>query len=134
MNIVLDTNVLIAALIARGVCNEVVEHCFRQHHVMGSEFILGELRRHLVQKFKHTDAEANNACELFRAAMEIVPPAELESPVCRDPDDDLVLATAIAGEADCIITGDQDLLVLVRYRDIRIVRPADFSQLEAGDV
>jgi putative PIN family toxin of toxin-antitoxin system len=43
-----------------------------------------------------------------------VEPAAL-SPVCRDPEDDIVLATAIAGRADAIVTGDDDLLVLDRF-------------------
>ena len=40
MKIVLDTNVLIAAFIARGVCSDLLEHCARQHTLVTSEFIL----------------------------------------------------------------------------------------------
>ena len=43
MKIVLDTNVLVAALIAHGVCADLVEHCFLSHKVQASEAILGEL-------------------------------------------------------------------------------------------
>jgi predicted nucleic acid-binding protein len=46
-----------------------------------------------------------------------------------DPDDDWVLATAVAGEADVIVTGDKDLLVLKRYQGIPIVTPRGFLEL-----
>ncbi len=45
---------------------------------------------------------------------------------CRDPKDDIFLDSAIAGRADCIVTGDRDLLALDPFRDIRILRPAEF--------
>src|SRR3989304_6032650 len=46
--------------------------------------------------------------------------------VCRDPDDNVVIETALAGEADYIVTGDDDLLVLKRYESVRIVTPRVF--------
>ena len=45
---------------------------------------------------------------------------------CRDLDDDKLLETAMAGEADCLITGDRDLLVMSPFHDIPIITPADF--------
>lgn len=51
MKILLDTNVLIAALIARGVCHELLEHCARRHKLVTSDFILDEVRNKLIQKF-----------------------------------------------------------------------------------
>ena len=45
-------------------------------------------------------------------------------PVCRDPDDYAVLALALAAQADCIISGDNDLLALTHYQGIPIVAPA----------
>jgi uncharacterized protein len=41
--------------------------------------------------------------------------------VCRDPDDDHVIATVVAVRADTIVTGDKDLLSLGQYRSVRIV-------------
>jgi len=133
MKLVLDTNVLIAALIARGVCAELVEHCVFTHTIVGSEFILDELRGHLVGKFNYTDHDANEAIALLESQMEIVTPESLAEPVCRDPDDDQILATAIAGQAQCIVTGDKDLLVLQRFKAIEIVRPSDFAGFETRD-
>ena len=51
MKIVLDTNVLIAALIARGVCHELLEHCVLRHTLFTSEFILNETHEKLTEKF-----------------------------------------------------------------------------------
>jgi len=51
--------------------------------------------------------------------------------ICRDPDDDKLLETAVLGRADCIVTGDQDLLILGSYQRIPILTPAEFlSALE----
>jgi predicted nucleic acid-binding protein len=47
----------------------------------------------------------------------------LPQPVCRDPDDDAVLACALAAQADLIVSGDDDLLVLKQFQEIRIVTP-----------
>jgi putative PIN family toxin of toxin-antitoxin system len=129
--LVLDTNVLIAAFIARGVCSDLLEHCVRQHKLVTSEFILNEFREKLTSKFKFTSVEADSAAALLLTRMVVVDPAELPSPTCRDPDDDNVLATAVAGNCDCIITGDRDLLVLQRFSGVDIVSPSDFLEYEA---
>jgi putative PIN family toxin of toxin-antitoxin system len=131
VRIVLDTNVLIAAFIARGMCSELLEHCVRHHKLVTSEFILNEFREKLTGKFKFTSEEADAAAALLLTRMIVVDPAGLVSPVCRDRDDDNVLATAVAGNCDCIITGDKDLLVLQRFSGIDIVSPRDFLEYEA---
>jgi uncharacterized protein len=56
---------------------------------------------------------------------EFVPVAEHVA-VCRDPKDDHVLDAAINGQATCVISGDDDLLVLAPFRGIPILKPADF--------
>ncbi len=55
--------------------------------------------------------------------MVVAPP--LPQPVCRDPDDDAVLACALAAQADLIVSGDADLLVLKQFQNIRIITPAE---------
>ncbi len=130
MKIVFDTNVLIASLIASGVCADLLEHCVLSHTIVASDFILNELRGHLVGKFKYTDQEADEAIALLESQVDIVTPGSLGQPVCRDPDDDQILATALAALAECIVTGDKDLLVLHSYQDIEIVSPSDFADFE----
>jgi putative PIN family toxin of toxin-antitoxin system len=131
MRVVFDTNVLISAFIAQGMCSELLEYCGRQHRVIASDFILRELKTCLVGKFRYTEQEAAAAADLINSIAETVAPANLAMPVCRDHDDDLVLGTAVAGNAACIVTGDIDLLVLRQYRGIVILRPAEFIEFDA---
>lgn len=131
MRIVLDTNVLVAAFVSHGSCAELVEHVFTRHEPIASPFILRELQRTLVANAKVSQSEALAAVELVRQRCRLVEPSALVEPVCRDPDDDTVLGTAVAGVCACVVTGDQDLLVLEAYRGIRILRPRDFWRFEA---
>lgn len=61
------------------------------------------------------------------SAAEIVVPADI-APICRDPKDDVFLATALAGVVDYLVTEDRDLLVLGSYAGIRILDAAAFLQ------
>lgn len=130
MKIVFDTNVLIAALIARGVCHELLEHCVLRHVLFTSEFILDETHEKLIEKFGYPSELAGETVSVLRSRMRVVTPSKLESQVCRDPDDDNILAAAVSGNCDCIITGDKDLLVLKKYEGVEIFRPRDFLMNE----
>ena len=131
MILVLDANVLIAALITKGVCAELLDRCVLRHKILASETILADVDEHLRGKFKYSDEDAREAIGVLRSKTVIVAPNPLESPVCRDPDDDHILATAITGQARCIVTGDKDLLVLERFRGVEIISPAAFADFEA---
>lgn len=63
--------------------------------------------------------------------MGLVSPVILGQQICRDADDDLILGTALAANADCLVTGDKDLLVLQQFQGIDILRPRDFADYEA---
>ena len=130
MKILLDTNVLIAALIARGTCHELLEHCVLRHSLFTSDFILGETQEKLIEKFGYTAELASEAANILRSRMTVVNPLRLASAVCRDPDDDNILAAAMAGNCDCIISGDKDLLVLKAHEGIEIFSPRDFLRHE----
>ncbi len=130
MRLLLDTNVLIAAFIARGTCSELLEHCARNHTLVTSKPLLRELEEKLAGKFGYARQETRDVLALLQGKMEVVEPASLNPPVCRDPDDDVVLATALTGTCDCIVTGDKDLLVLEQFREIPILVPAEFWRHE----
>lgn len=130
MRIVLDTNVPVAAFISRGICSELLEHCVQTHELITSLFILNEFRGKMTTKFKFTLDDSNAAINLLRTKMLIVEPVQLDSRISRDEDDDNILATAIARNCDCIINGDNDLLVLRNFNGIAIIKPADFSAYE----
>ncbi len=126
----LDTNVLIAAFISRGHSHELLEHLARHHDLFTSEYILEEFRRTLVVKFTMPKPAVAGAVELQRSRMEIVIPAPLSGVVEQDPDDDMIVATALAAQANCIVTGDRDLLNVAEYEGISIVAPSAFWELE----
>ena len=130
MRLVLDTNVLIAAVVAEGLCRDLVRRRLENHSLVTSRTLLNELREKLEEKF---DVKAKDIpfLRVYEARAELVEPAPLDTNLCRDPDDVAVLATAITGKADFIITGDQDLLVLSQHEGIPIVTPRQW--LEAQD-
>ncbi|MEM9448650.1 MAG: putative toxin-antitoxin system toxin component, PIN family [Cyanobacteria bacterium P01_E01_bin.6] len=126
----IDTNVLIASFIAKGACHTLVEYCLKTHICLTSSGILNELDDKLIHRFKCSQEDAAQVNSLLCSKVNIVVPSVLDVQICRDPDDDLVLATAFAGDADCIITGDKDLLILQQVRGVDIMKPADFLDYE----
>ena len=130
MKLVLDTNVLIAAFMTHGVCNELLEHCAINHEIILSTFILDELRDKLVRKFDFSSREAGAVIRLLRSRAVLVTPQELEASTCRDPDDDKILGTAIAGNCAYIVTGDKDLLDLEKVQGVSIINPSGFWAAE----
>ena len=133
MRLVLDTNVLIAAFIAHGTCHELLEHCYRQHEIFTTDKLLGEFRRTMAEKFGFSRTDVTEAVQTVRGMVRVVEPGPLEAPVCRDPDDDHVLAAAAGADAACIVTGDEDLLILRMYAGIQILSPRQFWRFEQDE-
>lgn len=131
MRLVFDTNVLLAAFLTTGgVCGDLVRHCALRHTPITSAFILNELRENLIHRFQISPTDAEDAVALLRERFVVVAPSVLKAPACRDPDDDAVQGTALAGQAQCIITGDKDLLTLGQYAGIDILKPNAFQEYE----
>jgi len=128
VRVVLDTNVFVAAVVADGLCRDLVRVRVLQHTIITSEQLLRELRITLRNRFAVDPDELPMLSQLNEEA-EIVTPARFRERVCRDKDDDVVLATALAGKADVIVTGDDDLLVLEAFRGTRILSPRRFLEL-----
>lgn len=127
MRVVFDTNVIVAGIVAEGLCREIVEHHIPDHTPILSNRLWNELVEKLKTKF---DLDANDLplLGLYQRRAIWVEPVKLAARICRDPDDDWVLATALAGKARAIVTGDDDLLVLRRHRGIRILSPRKFLE------
>lgn len=130
MRVFFDTNVLVSAFIAHGTSSEVFKHCLSSCQVYTSPFIMDELKDVLSSKFHLSVSRITEISEFLTNNLELVEAGRLEEEVCRDPDDDFVLAGALAASTDCLITGDEDLLILKEYKDIRIIRPSDFWRFE----
>ncbi len=126
MRVVPDSNVIIAAFAARGLCAEVFELCVAEHHIIMSEYILSEVREKLIDKIRLPQKIAQDIITYLREQSEILIPEKINISVCRDKDDLNIIGTALSGKARYVITGDKDLLTLKRYKDIKIVTPRDF--------
>jgi uncharacterized protein YeaO (DUF488 family)/predicted nucleic acid-binding protein len=100
VRVLLDTNVLFAAFVTHGVCAGLYEECLLQTEIVASNHILAELTEKLVGKAGFTKSEALQVVRAIRRDAELVSPVQLARPICRDPDDDWVLASAAAGKVD----------------------------------
>jgi putative PIN family toxin of toxin-antitoxin system len=128
----LDTNVLLAAFLSRGACHDLFEHAQQHHHqIVLSAFILEEFSFKLAGKFRVPGPVIDAATQLLTATAERVVPMPLAAPVCRDQDDDWILATALAGACRCLVTGDKDLLAIGEHDGCKVLAPATFWRFEA---
>ena len=124
--IVVDTNVWFSALVYRGAPLAVLEELhLPDFQPLVSEFLLQERRSTLRRKTDWPFHQIDRAIERTAATSELVTP-DLTITACRDPDDNRILECAVAGHADCIITGDQDLLTFDPFHTIRILPARDF--------
>jgi putative PIN family toxin of toxin-antitoxin system len=126
MRVVLDTNVLVAAFIARGACSDVFERVVNEHELILSPFILEEFERAMTRKFGLDNDRVTRAVALLRRLAVVVEPDPLESPVCRDPDDDQILALVREEGVRVLVTGDNDLLILGAFDGVPIISPREF--------
>jgi len=126
MRIVLDTNVILAAFASRGLCAELFEVCLSGHTIILSEHILSEMRKALTNKIKLPPNTVEDIIVYLRDTSEIVLPETLDSSICRDKNDIAVIGTAVRGNAGFIITGDEDLLSLKKYKGIKIINPRQY--------
>ncbi len=126
MRVVLDTNVIVAALATRGACAELYTRVLAMHSYAVDENLLDEVERILRVKFRVPASRVGDALALLRGTAQVLTPEPLANPVCRDPDDDRILALARSFEAELLVTCDDDLLVLHPWEGIAIVRPREF--------
>jgi putative PIN family toxin of toxin-antitoxin system len=128
---VVDTNVLVSGFLWRGTPGRVIELAGeREVELVTSRALLDELAATLAKKrlTKHVEATGLAAGQMllaYRRVATVVAARRLQEQVSRDADDDDVLACALAGRADLVISGDDDLLALQRFGNIPIVSVAE---------
>lgn len=132
MRAVVDTNILVRSIIKpQGSVGPVLQRLRRREYtLLLSRATLDELvdvlhRPRLRVKYSLTDSGLRAVIRLIVLRSELVRPNERVA-VCRDPKDDMFLEVAAAGNADVIVSGDEDLLILDPYAGIPIVSPGRF--------
>jgi len=122
VRIFLDTNVLASALTTRGLCAELFEVVLQSHDLLISDAVFRELQRILPEKLGQTEAITNGFIALLRAEGQVIT-AEHSLPKPPDPDDEAILAAALAGNANVFVTGDKTLLNLESVEGLPIITP-----------
>ncbi|MGB5148218.1 MAG: putative toxin-antitoxin system toxin component, PIN family [Porticoccaceae bacterium] len=128
MKVLLDSNVWVSALVARGLCADLLRVALRRHGLAGFELLLSdavrsETLRILRDKFKATEAGLDAARAVMGLAREVAqgdwqPPAAFP-----DPDDVVIVGAALAAGADLLVTGDKALLELGVIEGLPIIAP-----------
>ena len=132
MKVFLDTNVLIAAFAARGLCADVFRLAATDHELLIGAPVLLEMRRVLETKLRMPAPARNEVLRVLRRfaqAPAAIAPIALD---IDDPDDEWVVACAVAASAQVFVTGDKALLGLRRVQSMPIISPREFwTQLTA---
>ena len=131
MRLVLDTNTVVSALLWKGPPHQLV---FRSGTLpllfFSSPILLDELEEvlgypKLVKAVSATHLTPAQLRQRYQRIVTVVEPAAVPPTVSADPDDDHVIACAVAAKADVIVSGDSHLLALKGHQDIPILRVAD---------
>ncbi|MBO6794257.1 MAG: putative toxin-antitoxin system toxin component, PIN family [Balneolaceae bacterium] len=130
MKVFADTNFLVSAFATRGLSADIFQLILADHELIIGEFVLAELRRVLLKKLKVHESIVLDAENLLRQhSIEPMPDTKSEIQD-RDEDDRWVLQSAINSNADILITGDKDLLVLTdQIKKPKILTPRQFWEL-----
>ena len=125
MRVVFDTNVVVAGIVAEGLCREILETHLPEHTPILAPILWDELVDKLRGKFGLRPDDLP-VLGLYRQQAEWCEPVPLAKPVCRDRDDGWVMDTAVTGRADAIVTGDLVLLSLKTFVEIAVLNPRQF--------
>jgi len=129
MKIILDSNVIIAAFAGRGLCNSVFELCFDRYDLFISEHIISEVYSNLHKKLNLPKKNADRIFLYLKEFCLVKNYDKLKNRISKNKDDDEISGLAKATKADCIITGDNDLLILDRFDITKIISPRQFWEI-----
>lgn len=128
MRVVFDTNVYIAAALTGEFARTILQLAEKRViNLLTSEEILKELWEKLISKFDKSEENVDLFVKKILNIAEIVKVTENIFAVKRDPEDNKILECAVAGNADLIVSSDQDLIKLKKFRGIAIVHPKTLS-------
>ena len=123
MRVFLDTNVLVSALATRGLCAELYERLLTEHFIVIGEPVVAEVLDIMQRKFRAGN-QLLAKVEAELRLLEIVP-AQTVAPklTIKDLDDPWIIACALAGKVDCFVTGDSELLRLIKVENMPVFSP-----------
>jgi len=122
----LDTNVLVSAFATRGLCADVLRYVLAEHELIVGEVVLRELRRILLRRIRLPQNIVSEVEDFLRDQEVVRKPRKPSSLPIRDPSDRWILASAVEGKADILVTGDRDLLDVTASAPLPIVDPRGF--------
>ena len=129
MRILLDTNILISALLFGGKPRRILQSIINKQYVaVTSPILLSELADVLRKKFDYSKQAVEAVDMQIRKQFDLVVPRKTIN-ILADIPDNRVLEAAVEGECEVIITGDAELLALKSYRTIHIITPDTFSRM-----
>ena len=128
MKVYLDTNVVVSAVAARGLCADLLHAILAEHVLVLGETVLTELRRVLRRKVGVTRETVQELEAFLRRYATVVPAARGSIRKGLDAADAAVLAEAATAAADVLVTGDRDLLAVVDS-PVKIATPRGLWEL-----
>lgn len=126
MRVVIDANVAIAAAISRGLCEAIFELCLEHHQIVTCEALNQEIETKLAKKLHIPASVVAEFMAVFEDNARVFEPLEVDTAVCRDPNDLMILGLVEPGQVEAIITGDKDLLIIENYQGAKILTPREF--------
>ena len=129
MNVSFDTNVLVSAIATRGLCADIFNAALAEHQLIVGETVLTELRQVLRQKLRLPMAAVDEIEAFLRLHATVIASAPVLEMPGLDENDRAVLAEAVTGKADVLVTGDQDLLKIASKAPIKVLSPRGFWEL-----
>ena len=126
MRVVLDSNVVVAAFSARGLCQALFEHCLESHDIILGPEQREEICRKLARDIKAPEEIAQEIASFLQIDSWPVSPTPVEPAIRPGGTSALPLGIAQSWRVDYIVTGAPDLLALKESRGARIVDPRSF--------
>jgi putative PIN family toxin of toxin-antitoxin system len=127
MRVVFDSNIFISAFVVPGSKAEkaITRVINQKDRLVLSRFIIDEILSVLSGKFNRDREIISRTAIYLTDLAEIVTPSK-KIRVLKDDPDNRILECALAGNADCIVTGDKDMLSLKKYQDVKIISLSDY--------
>ncbi len=131
MKVVFDTNVFVAAILTEGLCARLLRRArLRDFSLIACPCIIYEIRKVLSGKFKLPQHEISTSIDIINEALADIISSDIPTvSICKDRDNNKIIACAVAAKAHYLVTGDAELLGLKQYKNVKIISPRDFEML-----